>query len=234
MCSIYWISRSFLQGFYIAVKFCLHLPDMIKGKNKFQMGGRMPLTNHRRCEMISQLSWVKKALTGFIAAVVVGGVFLSAVPVQAAPLGQGTTPPTGEDARLKELVRLERAYQREQKSLDAQTGRLAKTEEMVGKVEAKIAELKAKGLDTSALEEALAAYQESAVKAQADHDYAAEILVAHAGFDANGKVTDVQGAISTVKEAHQSLQDARQELRPALRDLLQALREFRRDNWPKP
>ncbi len=170
------------------------------------------------------------------ALVAAAGLVFSASPavqaVQAAGPAQETPPPPARPAASPE--RLERLYQNELKALDAQAAHLERTDEIIARAQAKIDELAAKGLDISALQEALGDYQDAVADAQGYHDKAASILSAHAGFDANGKVTDAAQARVTVQEAGRALRDARQNLRPALHRLLRALRETWRDNRPRP
>lgn len=86
----------------------------------------------------------------------------------------------------------------------------------------------------SALEAALAAFNASVADAQAAHAEAADILGTHAGFDANGKVTDKELAVQTLESAGEVLQEARQILREAEKTLKQAVREWLKANSPAP
>ena len=137
------------------------------------------------------------------------------------------TPPAGDGKSL------EKAYQREQKWLSEQTDHLSKANEAAAKVQSWIDELKSKGKDTSALEAALAAFKQQIAAAQSSHDTAANILSTHAGFDANGQVTDRYLAKQTVKSAYQALSDAHKVLRQAREDLYKAIKAFREANKNK-
>ena len=148
---------------------------------------------------------------------------------------QGTNPPVPTDdaeRQARQVERLERAYQRELKALEAQADRLGEAEARAEEFAGRIADLKSKGKDTSALEEALADFKDVLKEARTTHDEAAGILKTHAGFDAQGKVTDIEQARETVREAEKLLREARRDLRPALRKLARAFREFIRDNRP--
>jgi chromosome segregation ATPase len=145
---------------------------------------------------------------------------------------QGTNPPPPPGGQ-NQVERLEKAYQRELKALDAQVKRLTAVDERVQKVTERIANLKSQGKDTTALDEALNDFKAAVQEAHTSHDSAAAILKTHAGFDANGKVTDAQQARATVKEAEQLLRRVHQGLRPAIRDVVRAVREFIRDNRKK-
>jgi hypothetical protein len=128
------------------------------------------------------------------------------------------------------VARLEKAYQAELRLLDRQTKNLERSTQFGTKVSELIARLGERGLDTTPLEEALAAYQEKLVLANQAHEVAAEILATHTGFDEDGKVIDLQAARETVKQAGQGLLEARQAIRQSFVSLRQALREFREAN----
>jgi hypothetical protein len=168
-----------------------------------------------------------------IASLVVGAVALAFPAIVKA---QGTNPPAqpaGQSQQTKQVDRLEKAYQRELKALDAQAKRLAAADDRVQKFSERIANLKSQGKDVSALEKALNDFKDVLKAARASHDSAAAILRTRAGFDANGKVTDAQQAKDTVQEAAKLLRQARQDLRPAVRDLAQAVRQYIKDNRSK-
>ena len=95
---------------------------------------------------------------------------------------------------------LEKAFQYEQQWLSRQQERLSRAGEFAAKVQAFIDEQKAKGKDTAALEAALVAFNQQVAAAQGEHDNAASILSAHAGFDENGQVTNREAARETVKQ----------------------------------
>jgi len=129
--------------------------------------------------------------------------------------------------------RLEAAFKAEQKWLSIQQEHLNKAGEFADKVQTFIDEQKAKGKDTSALEAALAAFNQQVAAAQGEHDNAASILSAHAGFDENGQVTNREAARETVKSAHEALANARKTLWQAERDLRKALKDWRQANKSK-
>ena len=122
---------------------------------------------------------------------------------------------------------LEKMFKYEQQWLVKQQERLSKAGEFAAKVQTFIDELKAKGKDTAALEAALAAYNQQIATAQGQHDTAANILGTHAGFDADGHVTDRAQAKQTVKDARQALADAHKTLQQAGQDLRAALKAYR-------
>lgn len=156
-------------------------------------------------------------------AVLAGFVFAPAAPAYA---DDGNAAGTGGKV-------LEKAYKYEQQWLAVQQERLSKTGELAAKVQAFIDAQKAKGKDTSALETALATYNQQIATAQGQHATAESILGAHVGFDADGHVTDRALAKQTVKDARQALADAHRTLQQAGQDLRAALKAYRNANKTK-
>jgi hypothetical protein len=115
----------------------------------------------------------------------------------------------------------------EQKGLAQQQTTLDNANGIVAKVQTYIANQKAKGQDTSALEAALATFQQQLSTAQASHTSAANLLTTHAGFDNSGNVTDPTQAHQTLMDAHQALTDAHNVLKQAGQDLRKALQDYR-------
>jgi hypothetical protein len=169
----------------------------------------------------------------FMFALVAAAMVFSALMPTATAFAQDGNPPTKEEAERRWVEKMEKAYQRELEWLEKQTERLAHTAENVEKVNNLIAKAEERGLDTSPLKTALAAYQASVADAQASHDSAAAILGAHAGFDDSGKVTDKEAARQTLADAHDALQEARHILNNAAYELREAIQQFLRDNRPE-
>jgi len=127
---------------------------------------------------------------------------------------------------------LQKVYQNEQKWFGIQTTNLGKADEAVTKVQDLITQAQSRGLDTSALQSALATYQSRLSTAQSSHNTASGILSAHNGFDGSGNVTDQAAANQTVKDANQSLKDAHDALVQAVHDLQQAIKAWQSQNEP--
>jgi hypothetical protein len=128
---------------------------------------------------------------------------------------------------------LQNQYQREQSLLGKQTDNLNNSANMVTKIQDLITKGQAKGLDTSAVSTALAAFQNQVSTAQSSHSTAAALLSSHAGFDGSGNVTDPTTAAQTVKEAGQALKDTHDVLSQAVRDLHTAVNNWREANKDK-
>ena len=158
------------------------------------------------------------ALALVIALVAVGMSFGSA---SAAPRGGPDRPP-------KEKPRLERAYKLAQQRLQIQDLRLKRADEYTGKIDALIAKLKGKGQDTTAIEQAVAAFRSTMAGARQEWQVASDILTAHAGFDGQGKVTDATQATATLKDAHNHMQQVTKIGRGAYKDLRAAIAAYRK------
>jgi hypothetical protein len=173
--------------------------------------------------------WVSLlSITGIVAALVMA---LAAAPAGIAYADAATPPAKLSQARDN---RLERWYQREQDWLTQQQDNLNKANTIVTKVQAFIAAQEANGKDVTALQTALAAFQQQIANAQAAHSTAASILSAHAGFDANGHVTDATQAHQTLMNGRQSLRDAHLMIKQAVLDLHRAIRDWRQANNAQP
>ena len=68
----------------------------------------------------------------------------------------------------------------------------------------------------SALQAALSTFQTQIATAQSSHNTTASVLGNHAGFDANGKVTNPDQARQTLLDGRQSLRDAHGVIRQAV------------------
>ncbi len=150
---------------------------------------------------------------------------IAVLPVDMA-LAQSATPPAkaGQQAHDERLAQW---YQREQTWLNQQQQNLDRTNNIVTRVQQYIAAQQARGKDVTALQTALSAFQSQIATARSSHNTAATILSNHAGFDANGKVTDPNLARQTLLDGRQALRDAHLILRQAIVDLHRALREWR-------
>lgn len=177
---------------------------------------------------------LSRKLTAGLAMLALSGAALAAFPVAA--FAEGDTPPAAETPAAGERagMTLEHLYQREQTSLGIQADHLNGAGDIAGKVQTWIDKLAGNGQDVSDLQAALASFNASVASAQSDHDSAARILSAHAGFDSQGKVTDMQAAKETVRSAGEALRDCRRTLLEAAHDLRQAIRNWRQSHRPSP
>jgi len=153
-----------------------------------------------------------------VALVAVGISFGSA---SAAPANKPATPNPANAA-------LARAYKLEQDRLRLQDVRLKNAGQYAGKLDQLIAKLKAKGQDTAALEQAVAAFRTGIAMARAEWQVASATLAAHTGFDGAGKVTNADQARATLKDAHGHMEQAHTIARGAYEKLHAAIVAYRK------
>jgi hypothetical protein len=146
----------------------------------------------------------------------------------AAPASAGNAAGAGPNARLAAQLRVER------QRLKVQDIRLKRADEFAGKIDALIAKLKAKGQDTTALEQAVASFRTGMASARAEWQAASDTLATHAGFDDAGKVTDVTAARATLKDAHGHMEQAHTIGKLAFRDLRTTLIAYRKAHRGTP
>ncbi len=174
---------------------------------------------------------IKKILIGAVAVTLIAGAaFL--IPdglALAAPAIPSPTPnaPSTANNPTQQTARIENLYQKELKALAAQETRLNKIDSLVVKAQDIINHLKANGKNVAPLQTALNDFNATLPSADAAHASAQTILDAHAGFDANGKVTNLNQARQTVLTAGQDLRAAHRILVNAVRDLRRVVRAYR-------
>jgi hypothetical protein len=88
------------------------------------------------------------------------------------------------------------------------------------------------GRDVTALQAALDAFEAAVQTARPQYEELAEIVDAHSGFDADGKVTDVEQARATVKELGAGLKDVKTAMGGKGKALREAIKAFREANKP--
>lgn len=171
-----------------------------------------------------------------LAALVV--LFISAaftvIPTQAASAAADEPTPTATPDPARQNARLERLFARLQTAQERLETKAEKAPAILKKINEKIALLKAAGVDTRPLEDAVAACVASLTEAKGKMEEAGAILATHAGFDAAGKVIDAGQARQTVREAGAAQKQTRRIAEKAIRDLRQAARDFFRQNKPAP
>lgn len=116
----------------------------------------------------------------------------------AAERGSATPPPN--------YAELEKQYQLQKSQLRSLDELLKRDERRSAEVAKLIARAKAEGKNTTALEQALAAYRSKLGGARTDWFTAAAALKAHTGFSAAGKVTNADQARATLKAAKSALE----------------------------
>lgn len=170
---------------------------------------------------------IKKFLLVAVVVLIIASV-MPATSVFAAPVGDDPNPDREKDVSL----RLEQAFQKVKNWYEKQGEFLEKADEFITKAETFIDKAEQRGLDTSALRSLLDSFENSLPMVQAAHNRAGDIISAHNGFDANGKVTDRETAAQTVKDAASALQEGRQAHSGKGKALAEAIREFLQNNKP--
>ncbi len=177
---------------------------------------------------------IRKGLTsGFLVFLLVGLLafaFPGGSALAQAPTPQPKKDPQVQGARMN--VRLEKAFQALQKLVEKQSQNIRRADAFIGKVEGLIGKAKANGKDTRALEAAVTEFKSKRAEAAQLNSAAANILKTHAGFDANGKVTNPEQAKETLKNGREQVKDAREVFTGALKQLRDAFKTWRSANPP--
>ena len=129
--------------------------------------------------------------------------------------------------------RLEYLWASQQARYKIQSDRLASASNLIARAQALIDAANSKGWDTSGVQAALNALSAVIPAVQAAHDPGAAIIASHAGFDANGNVTDRPTAIATVKSMAQVFKNTRAAMNGTWKALHDAVKAFRQAH-PRP
>jgi hypothetical protein len=157
-----------------------------------------------------------------------GMVTTTAFVIPDSSIAASATPtPQAEVSATPPYPALTKAFQAEQAILTRQETNLDGTGTLVIKIQSLIDQAKTKNLDITALENALASFQTRIDEARSAHTTASGILSTHAGFNADGSVTDPTAARQTVLDARQSLRQAASIMDQAVRDLRSSITAWR-------
>lgn len=165
----------------------------------------------------------RKTILSVLAAV----LMLAALPVASA-FAQEENPPVLEPS----VEKLEKAwthqlkvYERLGRVFEEGEGPLARAQELIDKAAAK-------GLDTSAVQAALDAFSAAVGRSGPLYNEVGALITTHAGFDANGKVTDAEQAQATVQAVRAKLQELHTSMDGTGKALRAAVQAFREANKP--
>jgi chromosome segregation ATPase len=147
----------------------------------------------------------------------------------AAPVQDTSTPPTTDGNSTQ---RLERLWNRAQNGVEKFGNVIERSATMVKRIQTLIDKAAENGKDVSALQAALDAYEQAIDEAGPMYKEAQSIVAKHAGFDADGKVTDVEQARSTLKELGAQLKELREQIGAPGKALREAVKAFREANPP--
>lgn len=162
-------------------------------------------------------------------AVLVLGLGLAFLPLN----GASAAGLNGQTTAQPDNSRLERVWAREQAVYQRQSSRLANAGTFLGKVQTLIDKANQKGWDTSAVQAALNALSAVIPAVQAAHNPGAALIASHAGFDADGKVSDRTSAIATAQSLAQVIKNTHSAWDGTGKALRQAIKAFR-EAHPRP
>jgi ABC-type transporter Mla subunit MlaD len=128
--------------------------------------------------------------------------------------------------------RLERIWARELKTYERLGRVFDHTGAIVEKAQKMIDKAAENGKDVSALQAALDAFEAAIQNARPQYNELTGVINTHAGFDAEGKVTDGEQARSTVKEVGAALKEIRSTMGGTGKAFREAVRAFREANKP--
>lgn len=160
-------------------------------------------------------------------------LILAALPVtNASAQGLGQTPqPPVDEARLSN-ERLEKIWARLQHVYEREGRMMNRAGELTARIQTLIEKMNANGKDTAALQSALDAFEQAVEEAKPLYTEIEAIINAHAGFDAEGKVTDREQAIATLKDLAGKMKELRQTVGETGKALREAIKAFRKANKP--
>jgi hypothetical protein len=124
-------------------------------------------------------------------------------------------------------TRLERVWAREQLIYKRAGNELANASNFIARVQSLIDKANGEGWDTASVQAAMYALNGVIPAVQAAHSPGAALIAGHAGFDANGKVTDRTTAIASAKSLAKVLKDTRTAMDGTGKALRQAIKDFR-------
>jgi hypothetical protein len=160
----------------------------------------------------------------YVLAVLILVIGLAALPIT----GASAVTLNGQSIGQPDNYRLEKIWASEQRIYQHDGVRLANTSNFITWVQTQIDKANQKGWDIASTQAALNAISAVLPAVQAAHNPGTTIITSHAGFDANGDVTDRTTAIVTAKALALVLKDTRtakdgtgKALREAIRASLQ-------------
>ncbi|OQY88704.1 MAG: hypothetical protein B6D38_10070 [Anaerolineae bacterium UTCFX1] len=168
----------------------------------------------------------KTVLLAMIAALAsLGAASQPLVSVLAAGLSDPSIPPHGE---LKD-ERLEKIWTHQLQLYE----KLGKIENLIGKTQKLIDHVSEHGKDVSVVQSALDAFADAVDDAKPIYERGQAIIDSHAGFNADGKVTDSEQAKETVRAMGERMKEIKKAMGGTGKALRDAIHVFREAN-PRP
>jgi hypothetical protein len=170
---------------------------------------------------------MKNIFNKMILAVLTAALVFAAFPVTGV-YAQGENPPKGELTS----ERLEKAWARELQAYERLGKVFSDIDGTIAKFQARLDKAAENGKDVIALQSALDAFSSALTSAKPTYDSMSGLVTAHAGFDADGKITNTEQAKSTVKEVGAKLKEVKDAMGGTGKALREAIKAFRKANKP--
>ncbi|MBK6791657.1 MAG: hypothetical protein IPG80_03770 [Anaerolineales bacterium] len=169
---------------------------------------------------------MKNTISKIMMALLAVALTFAALPATSA-FAADENPPVVANEKLEEAwARLLKVYDRTGKAFADPEAHIAKFQSMIDKAADS-------GKDVSNLQSALDAYETALLAAKPQYDAIGSTINTHAGFDADGKVTDAQQAQATLKEVRTQMKVVKDAMGGSFKALSEAIKAFRDANKPE-
>lgn len=171
---------------------------------------------------------MKNIFSKIMMAILAVTLVFATLPVTSA-FAQDEQPPAKAeltDEKLEQVwARIVKGYERISKGFVDTDGHIARFQSLIDKAAAN-------GKDVSELQSALDAYEAALIASKPEYDALSAVINSHAGFDADGKVTDSEQALATVQDVREKMQALKSSMDGTFKALRETFREFREANKP--
>ena len=171
---------------------------------------------------------MKNVFSKMMMAVMVLALVFAAIPVPSV-FAQDEQPPAKAELTDEKLEqawsRILQGYERLGKGFEDTDAHIAKFQSLIDKAAAN-------GKDVSEIQSALDAYEAALIASKPAYDALGDIINSHAGFDANGKVTDSEQARATLKAVREEMRGIKDSMGGTFKALREAIKAFREANKP--
>lgn len=168
---------------------------------------------------------MKTKFTIIMTAFLVAALALAAIPASSAYAADENPPATVNEKLEKMWARVLKVYERTGKAFEDTDAHIARFQGMIDKAADK-------GKDVSDLQAALDAYEAALTTTRPQYEALGAVIAAHAGFDADGKVTDAEQAKATLKEVREQMKAIKESMGGTFKALREAVKAFREANKP--
>ena len=163
-----------------------------------------------------------KTMTAFL----VVALALAAIPASSAFAADEDPPAPTNEKLEKAWARVLKLYERTGKAFEDTDAHIAKFQGMIDKAAEN-------GRDVSDLQAALDAYEAALTSTRPQYEALGTVISAHAGFDAEGKVTDAEQAKATLTETRDQMKAVKESMGETFKALREAIKAFREENKPE-